>query len=68
VFEIRIVRGVVSEYHVHILVSCPPTMVLSGIMRRIKGRTSNKIFDEFPHVKKKFFWRDSFSCNGRPDD
>ncbi|WP_454875096.1 IS200/IS605 family transposase [Paraburkholderia xenovorans] len=25
-FEIRIVKGVVSKDHVHILVSCPPTM------------------------------------------
>ncbi|RFC30939.1 MAG: Transposase IS200 like [Candidatus Nitrotoga sp. MKT] len=31
-FEIRIVKGVVSKEHVHILVSCPPNMVLSEIM------------------------------------
>ena len=36
-FEIRIVRGVVSKDHVHILVSAPPTMAPSDIMRRIKG-------------------------------
>jgi putative transposase len=39
-FEIRIVKGVVSKEHVHILVSCPPSMALSEIMRRIKGRTA----------------------------
>ena len=49
-FEIRIVRGVVSKDHVHILVSCPPTMAPSEIMRRIKGRTSSKLFEVFPHV------------------
>ena len=38
-FEIRIVKGVVSKDHVHILVSCPPNMAPSEIMRRIKGRT-----------------------------
>jgi putative transposase len=38
VFEIRIVQGVVSKDHVHILVSCPPEMAPSEIMRRIKGR------------------------------
>lgn len=53
-FEIRIVRGVVSKDHVHILVSCPPTMSPSEIMRRIKGRTSSKLFEEFPHVKKRY--------------
>src|SRR5450756_2663154 len=36
-FEIRIVSGVVSKDHVHILVSALPTMAPSEIMRRIKG-------------------------------
>lgn len=34
-FEIRIIKGVVSRDHVHILASCPPTMAPSEIMRRI---------------------------------
>lgn len=45
-FEIRIVRGVVSKDHVHILVSSPPTMASSEIMRRIKGNTSSRLFEE----------------------
>ena len=44
-FEIRIVKGVVSKDHVHILASCQPTMAPSEIMRRIKGRTSSKLLD-----------------------
>ncbi len=52
-FEIRIIKEVVSKDHVHILASCPPTMAPSEIMRRIKGRTSSKLFEEFPHLKKK---------------
>ena len=52
-FEIRIVQGVVSQDHVHILVSCPPEMAPSEIMRRIKGRTSSYLFEEFPHLKKR---------------
>jgi len=65
-FEIRIVRGVVSKDHIHILVSCPPNMAPSEIMRRIKGRTSSKLFEEFPHVKKKYwgrhFWARGYFC------
>ena len=53
-FEIRIVRGVVSKDHVHILVSAPPTMAPSEIMRRIKGRTSSYLLEEFPHLKKRY--------------
>ncbi len=65
-FEIRILRGVVSKDHVHILVSCPPTLSPSDIMRRIKGRVSRKIFEEFPHVKKRYwgrhFWSRGYFC------
>ena len=52
-FEMRIVQGVVSKDHVHILVSCPPEMAPSEIMRRLKGRTSSYLFEEFPHLKKR---------------
>ena len=58
-FEIRIVSGVVSKDHVHILVSAPPTMAPSEIMRRIKGNTASRLFEEFPHLKKRY-WGDIF--------
>jgi putative transposase len=65
-WEIQILRGVVSNDHVHILVSAPPSISPSEIMRRIKGRTSSKIFEEFPHVKKRYwgrhFWARGFFC------
>ncbi len=65
-FEIRILRGVVSKDHVHILVSAPPNITPSDIMRRIKGRVSRKIFEEFPHVKKRYwgrhFWARGYFC------
>ena len=50
-YEIQILRGVVSKDHVHILVSAPPDISPSTIMSWVKGRTSRKIFEEFPHVK-----------------
>jgi len=62
-FEIRIVKGVVNKDHVHILTSCPPNMAPSEIMRRIKGRTSSKLFEEFPHVKKRY-GTDTFGREG----
>jgi len=66
VFEIRIVKGVGIKDHVPILVSCPPTMAPSEIMRRIKGRTSSKLFEEYPHLKNKdwgrHFWARGYFC------
>ena len=65
-FEIRIVRGVVSKDHVHILVSSPPELAPSEIMRRIKGRTASKLFKEFSHLKKRYwgrhFWARGYFC------
>ncbi|MDP1869997.1 MAG: IS200/IS605 family transposase [Gallionella sp.] len=65
-FEIKIISGVVSKDHVHVFVSAPPSMAPSEIMRRIKGRTSSKLFEEFPHVKKRYwgrhFWGRGYFC------
>jgi putative transposase len=54
-FEIQIISGVVSKDHVHIFVSAPATMAPSEIMRRIKGRSASKLFEEFPHLKKRYW-------------
>ena len=51
-FEIEILKGVVSQDHVHILVSVPPNMAPREILRRIKGRSSAKLFESFPDLKK----------------
>ena len=65
-FEIRILSGVFSKDHVHIFVSAPPVMAPSEIMRRIKGRTSSKLFEEFPMIKKRYwgrhFWARGYFC------
>ncbi len=65
-FEIRILSGVVSKDHVHLFVSSPPTMAPSEIMRRIKGRTANKLFEEFPALKRRYwgrhFWARGYFC------
>ena len=65
-FELEIIRGVVSKDHVHLLLSAPPTISPAEIMRRIKSRTSTKIFEEFPHLKKRYwgrhFWARGYFC------
>ena len=65
-FEIKILSGVVSKDHVHIVVSAPPNMAPSEIMRRIKGRSARKLFEEFPALKKRYwgkhFWARGYFC------
>jgi len=66
-FEIRILKGVVSKDHIHILVSAPPDLAPSEIMRRIKGRSAAKLFEEFPLLKKRYwgrhFWARGYFCS-----
>ncbi len=56
-FEIRILSGVVSKDHVHLFLSAPPSMAPSEIMRRLKGRSASKLFEEFPVIKKRYWGR-----------
>ena len=62
-FEIEIIKGVISKDHVHLFVSTPPNMAPSEIMRRIKGRSSSKLFESFPELKKRY-WRRHFWARG----
>ena len=59
-------RGVVSKDHIHLPVSAPPTLSPSEIMRRIKGRSSSKLFQEYPLLKKRYwgqhFWARGYFC------
>lgn len=65
-FEIRILSGVVNSDHVHILVSAPPTLAPSEIMRRLKGRSASKLFGEYPKLKQRYwgrhFWARGYFC------
>jgi putative transposase len=51
---------------VHILVSAPPHMAPSDIRRRIKGRSSSKLCEEFPRLKKRYggrhCWARGYFC------
>jgi putative transposase len=45
------------------LVSASPDISPSTIMRRMKGRTSRKLFEEFPQVRKRY-WGQNFWARG----
>jgi putative transposase len=57
---------VVSKVHVHILVSAPPSMAPSEIMRRVKGRSTRKVFEIFPELKRRYWvghlWARGYFC------
>ena len=58
--QVEIIRGTVSHNHVHIYISVPPYLSISKLVQSIKGKTSRKIQQEFPELKKRYwgshFW------------
>jgi putative transposase len=55
--DVEIVKGHVAVDHVHLLVSVPPQVSVSGLMQRIKGRSSRRMLDESAELNQQFWGR-----------
>lgn len=55
--QVKIVKGVLSNNHVHMFAEILPKLSVSDFMRRIKGCTSRKLQQEFPQLRKKYWGR-----------
>src|SRR5690625_2202938 len=53
--RITILQGSVGKEHIHLLISCPPSLAPSKIMQYLKGRSSRLLQDGFPELKKKYW-------------
>jgi putative transposase len=64
--DVTIVQGSIGKDHVHMLVSCPPTIAPAKLVQYIKGRSSRMIQEEFPHLKKRYWgqhmWGRGYFC------
>jgi putative transposase len=71
---IRIINGVLSADHVHIMAEIPPHISVSHFVKVAKGRSSRKIQQEFPELRKTYwgchFWGRGFfsSTSGNVTD
>ncbi len=58
--NVSILKGVVSKDHVHLHVEYPPSLSISVLVKRLKGRSSHHLQQEFPELKKRYwgqhFW------------
>ena len=65
-YDVIILKGVVSKDHIHILVSVPPTLAPSKLAQLIKGRSSFKVQQEFPAIRKRYWgqhiWARGYFC------
>lgn len=64
--NITIVRGSIGKDHVHMLISCPPTLAPSKIMQYLKGRSSRLLQEEFQELRKRYWgqhlWAVGYFC------
>jgi putative transposase len=64
--DVNILKGVVSKDHIHLLVACPPTISPSKLAQFMKGKSSFRIQQEFPELKKRYWgqhiWARGFFC------
>jgi putative transposase len=55
--DVYIISGHVANDHVHLLVSVPPTISVSELMKRVKGRSSRRMLEEFGELSRQFWGR-----------
>ena len=55
--DIQIINGVLSSDHIHIFASIPPHVAVSDFVKKAKGRSSRKIQQEFPDIRKRYWGR-----------
>jgi putative transposase len=55
--SIRIINGVVSSDHIHLFVEIPPNVKVSEFVQKAKGRSSRRIQEEFPALRKTYWGR-----------
>lgn len=64
--EIKILKGHVSRDHVHLFVSCPPSLSVSQMMQYIKGKSSHVLQNEFRELKRRYWgqhlWARGYFC------
>ena len=64
--DVRIMKGVVSKDHVHMHVDYPPTLCVSELVKRLKGRSSRLLQKEYPSLRKRYwgrhFWAIGYGC------
>ncbi|MGB8702424.1 MAG: IS200/IS605 family transposase [Thermosynechococcaceae cyanobacterium] len=53
--DVKILKGVVSKDHVHLLIEYPPSKSISDLVKRMKGRTSRLLQQEYPELKKRYW-------------
>jgi putative transposase len=55
--DVEIIKGHISNDHVHIFLSVPPHLSISQLVKSIKGKSSRKLMMEYKRLSKAFWGR-----------
>ena len=55
--NVEIIKGVLSTDHVHMFIAVPPKIAISQVIQRMKGRSSYRVQQEFPAIRKRYWGR-----------
>jgi putative transposase len=50
--DVLIISGHVASDHIHLLLSVPPSLAVSDLVQRLKGRSSRLLLAEYTELKK----------------
>ena len=63
---VTIISGHIAKDHIHILVSCPPSLAPAKIVQYLKGRSSRILQEEYPQLRKRYWgqhlWARGYFC------
>ena len=64
--DVIILKGVVSSDHIHMHINYLPSLSISNLVKKLKGRSSRRLQQEFPSLKKRYwgkhFWAIGYGC------
>ena len=55
--DVEIIKGHLSQYHVHMFVSAPPHLAVSKLVQYLKGKSSYKMLQENKQLSNMFWGR-----------
>ena len=64
--NVNIIKGSIGKEHIHLLVSCPPSLSVSKMVQQLKGKTSRTLQMEFKELRKRYWgrhlWASGYFC------
>ena len=64
--NVTIIKGAIGKEHIHLLVSCPPSLSVSKLVQQLKGKSSRTLQMEFKELKRRYWgqhlWASGYFC------